>query len=91
MLSADYALYFVRRVIVSFQEMRCAEEFKSFLKEAKNVLAFKDKVDGSRQSKILRRFNELVIGDSLPVQDERELPSLLPALPPTYTSQNEPS
>ena len=59
--SADYALYSVRHVIHRFKEMRCAEEFESILKEAKDVLGSTDDVDSLRQSKIPRRLDDSVI------------------------------
>ena len=69
-ISADYALYSVKHVIQRFTEMRCAEEFESILKEAKNVLGLTGDTDGPRHSKVPKRLDDSVIFSRLPAREE---------------------
>ena len=69
-ISADYALYSVKHVIQRFTEMRCAEEFESILKEAKNVCGLTGDTDGLRHSKIPKRPDDSVIFCRLLAREE---------------------
>ena len=53
--------------------MRCAEEFESILKEAKNVLGLAGDIDGPRHSKIPRRLDDSVIFSRLPAREEANI------------------
>ena len=53
--------------------MRCAEEFESILKEAKNVLGLTCDIDGPRHSKIPKRLDDSVIFRRLPAREEASI------------------